>query len=259
MAGGPLGLMPSLGWVLVMGSRMCRFFLTFPTFAVTVLLTWLLWRRYLHPQRWPLLPREECLLLLTSLAMFGLNLIYVQFCDTYLIVYIPLALVALGQELRGWPRWCNNVSFLLGVLVLSLSSSWTRGSLAEEEAYWQAAETLRSSGVAPSQVAGDFNWSGYHGSFDDWIAEVGGPESAPEYIELPRHPKHMHGAYDAFLKRRAEIAEYTLQSSPPAPGDPTHQLVRKEDYPGMFFERKSVFVVRNMNREKFDIKHNRNK
>jgi hypothetical protein len=237
--------MPSLGWVFWMHGRVPRLLLTAATTASAVLLAWLLARRYSRPGRWRELPREERLLALTSLAMIGINLVYAQFCDTYLITYIPLIFFAVGQEARAWPRWCRGATLALCAATLLLSSLWTRGSLAEEEAYWRTADAIRSTGVAPSRIAGDFNWSGYHGSFDDWLEEArrAGPVT-PKSGSDPENPIDIHFAYRAFLERRTAEAEYVLRSTPPAPGDASRQLVEIVEYPGMFFHRKRLYVIR---------------
>jgi hypothetical protein len=241
--------MPSLGWLLKMPGPVRRASLTLATTTAAVLLGWLLSRRYLAPARWPALPREELLLAFTSMAMIALNLAYAQFCDTYLITYIPFMIVAVGQESRAWPRWCRGGSLALCAVMLLLSTLWTRSSLAEEEAYWQAAEALRSAGVEPRRIAGDFNWSGYHGAFDDWIAEAAkaGPLT-PRTGSDPRNPIYIHYAFDAYLRRRGEDAEYTLQSRPPETGDPSRQVVKVDEYRGFFLDRKKLYVVHRTDR-----------
>ncbi len=166
--------MPSLGWVLTLDSAVERALLTVATTTCGALLVVLLCARYLRPGRWDSLSPGETLLVSSSAVMFVLNVFYAQYNDTYLTIYIPVALLAVAKEMPRWPRGLRIVHVLACVPVIVLASLWTRGSLAQEEAYWQAAAEIRLQGVMPRQVAVDLRWSCYHGAFDDWAAEIGG-------------------------------------------------------------------------------------
>jgi len=238
-------LMPSLGWVLSLRSGVARALLTVATTTCGALLVVAVCARYLRPGVWQSLSPGETLLISSSAVMFVLNVLYVQFNDTYLTVYIPGALMAAVKGTPRWPRRWRILHILACVPVIALACLWTRSSLVEEEAYWQAAEQIRLRGVMPSQVAVNLRWNGYHGLFDDWVAEIGGINGIAKYnASDPRSPLHFHRAFDAFMDRRTKAAEYMLQPCCPTPGD-QRQIVKTVTYPSMFLKRKVLYVMRN--------------
>jgi hypothetical protein len=240
--------MPSLGWVLTLeGSAVQRALLTVATTTCGALLLLSLCARYLRPGRSRSLSPGEILLVSSGAVMFVLNVLYVQYNDTYLTVYIPIVLMAVAKEMPHWPPRWRIVHLLACVPAIALASLWTRGSLVEEEAYWQAAEEIRLRGVMPSQVAGNLRcvrWIYYHGIFDDWVAEIGGIDRIAKYNATdPRSPLHFHAAFDALMHRRTEAAEYVLQPRCPVPGD-RRRIVKTVTYPGMFLKPKVLYVTR---------------
>jgi hypothetical protein len=123
--------------------------LTILTYGFAVFLGWLLLRRYLDRSQWHVLPREEWFVAMSGLALLGLQLLYVQFYDVYLIQFVPFAVLALGQMLHLWPRWCKAFTAMLCLITLVVSALWSRGNLEKAQAQWQAAEMARSTGAAP--------------------------------------------------------------------------------------------------------------
>jgi hypothetical protein len=236
-------LMPSLGWVLTVDSAVERRLLTVAATTCGALLLVSLCTRYLRSNRWRSLSPGETLLVSSSIVMFVLNVLYVQYNDTYLVVYIPVALIAVAKETPRWPRRWRLAHLLACLPIIVLASLWTRGSLVEEEAYWRTAEEIRLRGVMPSQVAGDLRWSCYHGAFDDWVAEIGGIGGIGKYNATdPRSPLHFHRAFAAFMARRTEAAEYVLLPCCRVPGD-RRRVVQTVTYPGMFLEPQILYVV----------------
>src|SRR4030095_16270916 len=136
-------LMPSLGWVLTLHSPGERVLLTVVTTTCGALLAVLLCTRYLRTGGRGSVSPGETLLVCSSAVMFVLNVLYVQYNDNYLIVYIPVALMAIAKEMPRWPRGLRRMHALACVPVILLATLWTRSSLAEEEAYWRAAEEIR--------------------------------------------------------------------------------------------------------------------
>jgi hypothetical protein len=238
-------LMPSLGWILSLDGRPVeRVLLTGATTACGALLVVSLSARYLRPGRWRSLSAGETLLVSSGVVMFVLNVLYVQYNDTYLTVYIPVALLAIAKGTPHWPPRVRIAHLLACVPVIMLASIWTRGTLVEEEAYWRAAEEIRLRGVMPSQVAGNLRWSCYHGAFDDWVAEIGGAEGIAKYNATdPRSSLHFHAAFAAFIDRRTQAAEFVLQPCWPDPGD-RGRIVNTVMYPGMFLNPKFLYVFR---------------
>ena len=69
--------------------------------------------------------------------MFVLNVLYVQFNDTYLMVYIPAALMAAVKETPRWSSAIEDIARSGMRARVALACLWTRSSLVEEEAFWQ--------------------------------------------------------------------------------------------------------------------------
>src|SRR5262249_6571714 len=118
-------LMPSLGWVLTLDSRVERVLLTVATTTCGALLAVSLWTRYLRSGgREPVSPGET-LLVSSSAVVFVLNVLYVQYNDTYLTVYIPVALMAIAKEMPRWPWGLRTAHALACVPVIALATLWT--------------------------------------------------------------------------------------------------------------------------------------
>ena len=237
-------LMPSIGWVMKMDGRVKRALMTVATTTCGALLGLLLSIRYRRLDRWRLLSPGETMLVSSGVVMFVLNVLYVQYCDTYLTVYIPAALMATAKELPHWPRRWRVLHLMACVPVIALACLWTRASLVEEEVYWQAAEEIRLRGVIPNQVAGDLRWSGYYGCFDDWVADIGGINGITKYDVTDSRSPLNHSTFDAFMNRRTGAAEYLLQPRPTVAGDRSGQIVKTVVYPGMFLKPKALYVIR---------------
>jgi hypothetical protein len=176
--------------------------------------------------------------MLSGLTLLCLHLLYVQFNDVYLIQFVPFAVFALGQMLHIGPRWCKVLTAVSCLLMLSVSSLWSRANLANAEANWQAAEIARSAGAASQQIGGNMTWSCYHGAFDDWIAQVGGWQVAGRYGRA----KRLETFFD-FLNKRYDHAEYVITSSlrdPPANG---WRLLRRVEYKDKWLRQRSIYLL----------------
>jgi hypothetical protein len=241
-------LMPSLAWLLRSRSLLEPFFpvgfekrlvVTILACGFGVALGWLLSQKYLERRGWRNRPPAESFVVLSGLALLCLHLLYLQFYDVYLIQFLPFAVFALGQMLHIWPRWCKVLTAVLCLLMLTVSSLWSRANLAKAEAHWRAAEIARSVGAAPQEIGGNMTWSCYHGAFDEWIADVGGPDATSRYSGSNR----MHAAFFNLLNRRYNRAKYVLSSSLPAPSDKNWQLLRRVEYRDNWLRRRSVYVL----------------
>jgi hypothetical protein len=83
-------------------------------------------------------------------------------------------------------------------------------------------------------------WSCYHGTFDEWIAGVGGPDATGWY----RGSNRMHFAFFDLLNRRYDRAKYVLTSSlPDPPSDKSWQLLRRIEHRDNWLRRRSVYVL----------------
>jgi hypothetical protein len=240
----PRILMPYLAWLLPNSQTSPFGFkkhlaLTLLTCAFSAVFGWLLSRRYLDRRNWRRLPAAEWFTILSGLALLGVHLVYAQFYDVYLIQFLPFAVFALGKMAPNWPRWCQATTAGLCLVMLSISSCWARGTLAQAEASWQAADFARSAGAEPQDVGGDMHWSCYYGAFDEWMAKVGGPSVTDRYIGSFR----MHFAFFDFLNRRFDRGKYLVTSSPPKAADPSLKLLRRVDYRDNWLRRRSIYLV----------------
>jgi hypothetical protein len=238
-------LMPYLAWLLPNAQTSPFGFkkhlaLTLVTSGFAILLGSLLSQRYGDKQNWRSLPRAECFVMLSGLALLGLHLIYAQFYDVYLIQFLPFIVLALGQMLHAWPRWCKALTAVLFLLMLSISSLWSLGKLGKAQASWRAAEIARSFGAAPEEIGGDVHWNCYYGAFDDWVTKVGGPNAASRYIGSFR----MHFTFFAFLEQRFKHAKYLVTPLPPDTSYRKEQLVGKVGYRDGWLRPQSIYIVR---------------
>jgi hypothetical protein len=151
-----------------------RLALTLVTYGFAVVLGWLIVQRYVERQSWRVMTPEESFVILTGMATLGLQLLYVQFWDVYLIQFIPFAVFAVAQMSHVWPWWCQASTAVLALIMLCFSSLWTRGHLSQADASWQAAKIAQAAGAAPESIGGNMTWSTYNGAFDEWISQVGG-------------------------------------------------------------------------------------
>ena len=240
----PKYLMPYLGWLLPnheffpYGFKR-RLVLTLVTYGFAVVLGWLIVQRYVERRSWRVMTPEESFMVLTGMAL-GLQLLYVQFWDTYTIVFIPFAVFAVAQMSHVWPRWCQASTAVLALVMLCVSSLWTRGKLSEYEASWQLAEIAHAAGAAPESIGGNMTWSTYYGAFDEWISHVGGKDAAGKYNR--RHP--MHDAFFEFLRKRYDRAEYLISSSTPRPTDKSSHLVTSVEYRDRWLHNRNMYLVK---------------
>ena len=216
----PRLLIPYLDWLLLPGSlsyplfpssAKVRLIITLLTYGFAIILCWLLARRYLLASRTSVISQPEWFIVLCGVAAFGLQLIFVLFSDTYLIPFVPFTAFALSQMARNWSRWLQALTAVLCLLALGISSLWTRANLAYAEANWRAAEIARAAQADSRDIAGNMTWSCYNGAFDDWVAEVGEPPTAP----VAGGGNLIHPLFFKFLLERYDHAHYVISFSRP--------------------------------------------
>ena len=240
----PHVLMPYLAWLLPNAQTSPFGFkkhlaLTLVTFGFAIIFGWLLSSRYLTKRNWQLLSCAEWFVVLSGLTLFGMQLLYAQFYDVYLIQFLPFAVFALGRMAPAWPGWCKAITAVLCLFMLSISALWTRGALAEAEASWRAAELAHSVGAAPSDVGGNMTWSCYHGAFDEWITRIGGFDASEHYIGSHR----MHFAFFDFLNQRFDHAKYLVTSASPNTLPQNAQLLGAVPFRDGCLRARSIHVV----------------
>ena len=115
---------------------------------------------------------ESLLVAGTGLSLIGLHLSYVQLNDTYIVAFVPFALLAFSPALRRAQlsdRWLG-AGILACCGFLTLTATWMRHSYNEQETAWRQADDLLRRGVPAERINAPLHWSEYHGAFDQWIA-----------------------------------------------------------------------------------------
>jgi 4-amino-4-deoxy-L-arabinose transferase-like glycosyltransferase len=190
---------------------------------------------------------ETILLVAIPACLLGLQLFYVQLIDTYIVPFVPFALLLLAVRCRGSslaPRLAAAapVVSLAALVVLSL---WIRADFAMQTAKWAAADRLIKSGVPAAEIdVGWTKWMEYHGAFDDWLAA-----EKPGYeFGLPRPHAGAERGVDPFLdpfftwlvKIRGHCASYHVQTYPiPEPG---WLMIARDGYRDFAFKRREIFT-----------------
>jgi len=123
--------------------------------------------------------------------------------------------------------------------MLSISSFWARGTLAQAEASWQAAESGYSASAALQDIGGNMTWSCYHGAFDEWVTRIGGLSASDRYIGSNR----MHFAFFDFMNQRFEHTKYLVTASARNQADPTAQIVKRIEYRDSLWRRRSICLL----------------
>jgi 4-amino-4-deoxy-L-arabinose transferase-like glycosyltransferase len=239
-------LMPYLAWLLPNNQTIDFGFknhllLTLLTAIFAAALGWLLSRRYLNVQHWQKISRPETFIAFSGLALLGVQLIYAQFYDVYLIQFLPFVLLALGLMCPRWPGWLKATICGLSAVGLVVSLFWTRGSLERAEANWRAAEIAQSNGAAPEDVAGNMTWSCYHGAFDAWLRQVGGIAAAQSYNGGHR----MHFAFFDFLDQRFSHASFILSPSVSQQAGKKSAVIATVPYRDEFVRARQIEIVKN--------------
>ena len=239
-------VVPFLDWLLIHGAVLepllpggvgKRFILTIGMYGFALVLGWLSAETLLQKRNWRSLTAPSSFLLLSGAALLAVQLIYVQFYDVYLIQFLPFAVLAFGQMLDVWPRSCQAVVATLSLVMLLVSSLWTRGNLAEAQADWQAADMARSAGASPQRIATSVTWNCYNGAFDEWTASVGGLDAARKYSDA----NSMY-AFFQFLKERYRRADYIVTPPPTDSSTPDWRVLGKVEYRDRWLRRRYIYV-----------------
>jgi Dolichyl-phosphate-mannose-protein mannosyltransferase len=213
-------LMPYLPWLLggvwepfFPPGRKVRLVVTIITYGFAIILAWLLARRYLANSRTNVISRPEWFVVLCAAAAAGLQCVYLQLHDVYIMPFVPPTAFVLSRISANWSSRLKTLTFVLCLSAGLICSLWTRDNLTHAEANWNAAQIASSDGADRSDIAGNMTWSCYHGAFDQWLAQTGGPQGVPVY----RGGDRLHPAFFSFLLQRYERAHYVISPDrPPA-------------------------------------------
>ncbi len=216
-------------------SRWQQAILTLVTSAGATFYAYILALRYSTNHGWGSIPPSERLLDLCTLFLLAEHLIFRAFGDRYLLGFLPFVLIVVGHYLGSWlNRWKMAMAILcLGMLVTS--AVWTRGLMAEAEAKWKAAESIRAAGVEPRHIYGSPEWNFYHGATDDYMAEI-------------RDSTKLDSKKEDFWRRwypqRQKQSQFLLVGSARPPVNEKWELVKEVPYMDTLFRLKHVYVVK---------------
>jgi hypothetical protein len=150
----------------------------------------------------------------TMITLLFLTLIYQQFGDEYLLVYVPWVI---WIAMRAHP-WCSRSAVVsltaITLLQLTIVTIWVERILTYNEVQWQSAKnTVERLQIPPASISATWTWAAYY-AFDDYLA---------------RHPSSsqldFRSLFDEWLPAYGQRAEYRVKvdrGNPPfPPGDLT--------------------------------------
>jgi hypothetical protein len=224
-------LMPYLAWYFdfMRKGALFNITLTLVTGIGSVWLAYVFVIRYLR--RWAGLGPGERLLDLVTLCLLVLQLLYLQFGDRYLLVFLPYALIVAGYHLRDELSRRKTIVAVVCLGMLSLWAMWTRGALTEAEALWRGGEMARAAGIAPRQINGEWAWNCYY-TFQDYMASI----SHRRMVSLDD--------WGRWLKEGEEQAQFLVRSEAGAPIGQGWQVAARIPYQDAFFREKHVYILR---------------
>lgn len=225
------------GFLSIPGFDLARGILTPATLIGAILLARIVLLRYCGGHSWEHLPPSERVLDHVTLFLLLLQLIYVQFMDEYLMVFLPFALVVLGRHLKEWLNRFRIATGMACFVVLAVSVAWTRSTLERSEAYWSGSEFVLSAGIPPEQIYGSWESVSYY-RFPDYLDEVGDRafNNIPDY-------DHVSDYFTRWLPKQKKGAQIWVTESLPFPEE-TWQILKTIPYEDIFLRHRNVYVVR---------------
>jgi hypothetical protein len=230
-------VLPWLDWNFEFFSSWPRPVVVLLTGVVIVLGGWLcsaVVRRYRDRQYRPA-DRGEWLLDAFVLFLLLEQLVYVQFSDRYLLVFLPFALIVAGRELwlQHEPRRPElRAALALTLAMLITSAAWQRSTLSRGEALWKGGQWLLARGTPAEQVHSDsWEWEYYSGSFDRWLLQQPDPSDYARY-------------FDEFLPAEWQRARYVVVARPlGAPANSPPALLTSFTYRDGWLRQRFVDVI----------------
>jgi len=180
----------------------------------------------------------------TYAGLLILHLTYTQLNDTYIVAFIPLGLLIIGERLRDYePRksaWV--LSSVFSIILILLTGLWMRGEYSAQQATWTSADTLVHAGVQPDDIYSSDQWAAYHGAYDAWIA-AGTPGFGIQPSGNPRIYDPLHDPFNAWMHEREEKADYRIVDSEEGPPPRGWQIVATRSYRSAQFEKRFVWTL----------------
>jgi len=175
---------------------------------------------------------SEWLLDLVTLLLLVFHMVFFNFWDEYLLVFLPYVLIVVGRHVSRTSRRFRSPLVIACLVMLGVSAMWTRGILEREEALWSGAEALRREGIAPQQIYGYWTWNGYY-TFQDYLADIGN-----------RTLGDISDYFERWVPERARNAHFVLADGLNKPNDRTMEVIKQIPYRNALFEERRVFVLK---------------
>jgi hypothetical protein len=212
-----------------------RGILTFITTIGGILFARIFVLRYSDYQGWKCLPLSKRLLDLVALLLLVFHLIYVDFGDEYLMVFLPFTLIVVGSHLKNYlNRFCI-VTTIVCLAMLVASAMWTRGLASWKEACWQGGDLLLFAGVRPEQIYGLWEWNSYY-KFQDYVDEFKNKE-----LDLGDF-------FDRWQPEQRRQARFWIVAFLNPPVNETWRVIYKIPYENIFLQKRFVYVIRRENK-----------
>jgi hypothetical protein len=181
----------------------------------------------------------------TAATLLALHLTYVQLNDTYIVAFIPFALLFAFEPVRNAsPSGIRlRLSTGLPLSMILLTALWMRSEYAAQQAAWQASDELMKQGVSPADIQAPLHWAEYHGAFDAWVAS-----GAPGFktITTPASVGYdqLHDPFYEWSRTRGDEAEYRVTDSSDSQAPEGFQLISLRGYRNARFTRRFVVTSR---------------
>ena len=192
---------------------------------------------------WPIRSHrpETILLVAIPICMLGLHLAYEQVLDTYLVPFVPFALLLVVVHLPAheMPRLAVPATGVALIVIVALSLM-LRGDFAAERTRWAAADRVAIAGHPPSEIFGSSVWMNYHGAFDEWLA-AGHPGFEMSPLTRPG-PNWFHEPYFSWVNMRDQQTAYCIVDD--RISGPGWRLIGHDSYRDDTFKRRQVFTYK---------------
>ena len=162
----------------------------------------------------------------TMLSLLPLTLIYQQFGDEYLLVYVPWVIWTIARcPLRS--RFAALSLAVMALLQLAIVTLWLDDVLSRNQVQWQAARNaVERLHIPPVDISAGWTWAAYY-AFDDYLASH--PSSAQTDFNSLFH--EWLSTYDARARYRVKVTDAAITAPP---GDPT--LARRRTLSGRILQ-----------------------
>ncbi|MCC6613599.1 MAG: glycosyltransferase family 39 protein [Anaerolineae bacterium] len=221
-------LMPYLPWYFNLPGDVPKLILTIVLLIASVLLLPLFAK---HIRNFFSLKSYEQLLDLVALFSLLTILAFYKIGDKYLLILLPFALIAVGKGLKETLAAHRRALVIACIASLLITMAWTRQDLSVAAARWRAAEYVRAQDVPADEIAATWEWNGYYGTFDEFIASNGG--------QLPA--AYGDQFFYTWIPEQNSSARYVVMTSPI---NPAENIVYNSQYRDAFFQPQPISVVR---------------